>query len=123
MMGTFDDTTLVTMEELADALAFWVEDADAEPLRDVVQPAEHALRTIPRVQIAPSAAREVACGAPVYAPGVLGTERSEVGNRHPTVGDAVVCDTPDGVVVCLGELVGDPDEDTGVVVELARVLV
>jgi tRNA pseudouridine55 synthase len=123
MMGRFDDTSLVTMEELADALAFWVEDGDATHLRDIVQPAERALRTIPTVRIAPSAAREVAHGAPVYAPGVLGTEQAAVGNREPTDGTPVVCYTPDGTAICLGELVGDPEAESGVVVTLERVLV
>jgi tRNA pseudouridine55 synthase len=123
MMGTFDDTTLVTMEEVADALAFWAEDGDEGPLREIVQPAEHALRTIPQVQIAPSAADEVAHGAPVYAPGVIGTAPAELGGREPTRGEPVVCYTPGDSAVCLGELVGDPDADAGVVVALERVLV
>jgi tRNA pseudouridine55 synthase len=40
-------------------------------------------------------------------------------------GDAplVVCYTPDGAAVCLGRMVGDPDADEGLVVDLERVLV
>jgi tRNA pseudouridine55 synthase len=121
--GTFDDTTLVSMETFADALAFWIEDDNPEPLCDVVDPAERALVTLPRVLIAPSAAREVAEGAPVYAPGVIGVSAAEVGEATPT-GDALVaCYTPDGSAVCLGRLVGDPDADSGTVVDLERVLV
>jgi H/ACA ribonucleoprotein complex subunit 4 len=121
--GTFDDTTLVPMETVADALAFWVEDDDPEPLRDVVDPAERALVTLPRVLIAPSAAREVAEGAPVYAPGVIDVSSAEVGEARPTEGALVACYTPDGSAVCLGRLVGDPDADSGTVVDLERVLV
>jgi len=111
----FDDRDLVTMHDLADALAFWAA-GDPEPLREVVDPAERAIEALPRVVIAPSAAREVATGAPVYAPGVL---------EAPGVaeGQLVACDTPDGAVVCLGRLVGDPDADEGTVVDLERVLV
>ncbi|MFO7927279.1 MAG: RNA-guided pseudouridylation complex pseudouridine synthase subunit Cbf5 [Halobacteriota archaeon] len=116
--GTFNDYTLSTMEDLADGLAFWREGGDAELLREVVSPAERALEGIPRLTVAPSAAREIANGAPVYAPGVIddtlgGADESEL----------VVCYTPDDAAVCLGHLVGDPDADTGVVVELERVLV
>jgi len=121
--GTFDDTTLVSMESFADALAFWVEDDDPAPLREVVDPTERALVTLPRVLIAPSAAREVAEGAPVYAPGVIDVSPAEVGNATPTEGALVACYTPDGSAVCLGRLVGDPDAESGTVVDLERVLV
>ncbi len=121
--GDFDDSTLVSMETFVDALAFWVEDDDASPLREVVQPAERALDRLPRVRIARSAAREVAEGAPVYAPGVLGVETAPVGDAPPTPGALVVCVTPDGSAVCLGRLTGDPDAETGTVVTLERVLV
>ncbi|MFC6730852.1 RNA-guided pseudouridylation complex pseudouridine synthase subunit Cbf5, partial [Natronoarchaeum mannanilyticum] len=35
----------------------------------------------------------------------------------------VACFTPDDAAVCLGRLVGDPDAERGVAVELERVLV
>jgi len=121
--GHYDDTDLVTMEEFVDALAFWAEDGDEGPLREVVKPGEHALATLPQVVIAPSAAREVAEGAPVYAPGVLETRPSEVGDTTPDPGELVACVTPGGAAVCLGTLVGDPEGESGTVVELERVLV
>jgi len=121
--GTFDDADLVTMEDLVDALAFWVEDGDDGPLREVVDPAERALAHLPRVVIAESAAREVAEGAPVYAPGVLETRPAAVGDEQPARGTLVVCVTPGGSAVCLGTLVGDANADTGTVVDLERVLV
>jgi len=114
--GTFDDTTLVTMHDLADALAWYEQDGDEGSLGDVVQPAERALRGVPRVTIAPSAAESVADGAPVYAPGVIECE-------HEPDSQLVACYTPDDAAVCLGRLVGDPDAESGVVVELERVLV
>jgi tRNA pseudouridine55 synthase len=126
--GTFDDTTLVTMEEVVDALAFWRE-GQGDALEGVVDPAERALDGLARVTVARSAAREVAHGAPVYAPGVLGVERPRRagadGERAPLPGrsDLVACCTPDGSGVCLGRLVGDPEADSGEVVRLERVLV
>lgn len=112
----FDDSGLVTLHDLVDGLVAWEEDGDATLLREVVDPAEAALSHLPAVTIAPSAAREVAEGAPVYAPGVLEAETEVVGTR-------VACYTPNGSVVCLGELVGDPTGDSGTVVDLERVLV
>jgi tRNA pseudouridine55 synthase len=121
--GTFDDTDLVTLHDLADALAFWREDGDAGPLREAVRPAERALDVLPRVTIAEGAAREVAEGAPVYAPGVLGTAPAARGDAEPTGGGTVVCVLDNGAAVALGTLVGDPDADSGTVVETDRVLV
>ncbi|WP_434530405.1 RNA-guided pseudouridylation complex pseudouridine synthase subunit Cbf5 [Haloarcula sp. NS06] len=120
--GTFDDASLSTMHELVDALAF-AADGDETQLREIIQPAERALSHLPRVTIAPSAAREVAEGAPVYAPGVIETGPAEVGGATPEVDSQVVSVTPDGAAVCLGTLVGDSDADSGLVVELDRVLV
>ena len=121
--GTFDDTTLVSMEEFTDALAFWTEDSDQTLLREVVQPAERTLVDIPQLTIARNAAKEVANGAPVYAPGVLDSAPADVGTAEPTEGELITCYTPDESAVCLGWLVGDPDSNEGTVVELERVLV
>jgi tRNA pseudouridine55 synthase len=113
--GTFDDTDLVTLHELSDALAYAEGDED-EALRTVVEPAERALSHLPRVTVADSAAQEIAHGAPVYAPGVLNADPAEQGAL-------VACYTPDGAAVCIGTRVGDPDAERGVVVDLERVLV
>ncbi len=112
----FDDRDLHTAQDLLDALAFWVDDDDPALLYEVVDPGERVLEGLPSVTIAESAAREVAHGAPVYAPGVL--EADDVAD-----GAFVACYTPEGAAVCLGRLVGDPDADEGVVVDLERVLV
>jgi H/ACA ribonucleoprotein complex subunit 4 len=121
----FDDTTLVTLQDLSDALAWYRDEDDTTPpggdpeaaLRDVVSPGERALEHIPSVTIAESAAHEVAEGAPVYAPGVLDVDPNADRN------DLVACYAPNGAVVCLGTLVGDPDAESGTVVDLERVLV
>lgn len=111
----FDDSDLVRMEALVDALA-WAREGDEEPIRRVLEPAERALEHLPCVTIAPSAATQVAEGAPVYAPGVIDADST-------AEGALVGCYTPDGAVVCLGTLVGDPTANEGTVVELERVLV
>ena len=115
--GTFDDTDLVSLYDLADALAFWRENGDEEPIREVVQPAERAIAQLPALTIADSAAREVAEGAPVYAPGVTDTPEGLTPQ-----GQQVACSTAAGSAVCIGRLVGDPHADAGTVVELDRVL-
>ena len=114
--ATFDDTTLATMHEFHDAVTEWREHGDETWLREVVQPAERVLRDVPRVTVAESAVPEIAEGAPVYAPGVLDSETSEKETF-------VACYAPNGSVVCIGTLVGDPAATSGPVVELERVLV
>ena len=116
--GHFDDRTLSTMEDLADGLAFWREHDDPGLLREVVSPAERALEGLPSLTVAPSAAEEIAEGAPVYAPGVI-----DFDPEGADEGDLVACYTPDGAAVCLGHLAGDPEAETGIAVELERVLV
>lgn len=127
----FDDHDLVTLHDFADALAF-ADDGNPDPLESLVAPAERSLVHLPRVTIHESAAREVAEGAPVYAPGVLSVEPPEQPVRHgtddadstePSQGDLLTCYTPNGSAVCLGTLVGDPDAESGEVVSLKRVLV
>ncbi len=113
----FDDRDLVTLHDFVDALSMYRERGDEQWIREVVQPAERALEHIPRITIAPSAAREVANGAPVFAPGVIESEKTD------DTDTLVACYTPNGSVVCLGRLVGDPSAETGKVVDLERVLV
>jgi tRNA pseudouridine55 synthase len=130
----FDDRDLRTLQDLVDALA-WAEDGDDALLREVVRPAEDALTHLPAVTVARSAARNVATGAPVYAPGVIDVADAAVPTGDDAFdGDAapedesdaepplVACFTPDGTAVCLGRVVGDPSADEGEVVALERVL-
>jgi tRNA pseudouridine55 synthase len=125
----FDDRDLRTLQDLVDALA-WAEDGDDALLREVVRPAEDALTHLPAVTVARSAARSVATGAPVYAPGVIDVDDAAVpgtavDSRADGDGDdppLVACFTPDGTAVCLGRVVGDPSADEGEVVALERVL-
>ena len=137
----FDDGGLSTLHDVADALAEWRERGDEAPIRAVVEPAERAIEHLPRVTIAESAAEQVAHGAPVYAPGILGVDDSLAvgdGKGAPSAGDGragsgagnggdgsdlVACYTPEGSAVCLGRMVGDPAAGAGEVVELERVLV
>ena len=120
----FDDTTLHTLEDLTDALA-WAAEGDEALLREVVRPAEDALVHLPAVTIAPSAACSVATGAPVYAPGVIDVDDRLASEDEPDGDDdpLVACYTPNGTAICLGRFVGDPDAESGTVVALERVLV
>ncbi len=125
--GPFDDRTLVSLHDLTDALAYH-EQGVADPPVDIattLHPAERAITHLPSLTIAPSAAEEVATGAPIYAPGVIGYDDAiaEMIETDDTDQPLIACYTPDEVAVCLGHLVGDPRRDQGRVVELESVLV
>lgn len=111
----FDDRELVSLTDLVDALAFWRQDEPAS-LATIVRPAEVVLAPLPEVTIADAAAREVANGAPVYAPGVLSASTTDRGTT-------VACYTSNGAAVSLGTLVDAPDRERGKVVATDRVLV
>lgn len=117
----FDDRTLATLYDFTDALA-WAAEGDTSRLRELVAPAETALEGLPKIIIAPSAAEEVAHGAPVYAPGVIEAP-DDISPGSAETGPQVACFTPEGTAICLGRVVGDPDAAHGTVVSLDRVLV
>jgi tRNA pseudouridine55 synthase len=127
----FDDTDLVTLQDLSDGLAWagagryrdeFEGERDETFLREIVSPAERSMDHLPKITVARSAAEQVAQGAPVYAPGVLDTDDAAAA-LSPGDDDLLACYTPDGSAICLGKLVGDPDADSGEVVSLERVLV
>lgn len=113
----FDDSDLVTLHELADAIAF-AEAGDSASLDAILQPAERAVTHLPSMTVAPTVAETVAHGSPIFAPGVIDGPDVDGGDRP-----LVACYTPTGRLVCLGRLVGDPDADEGEVVSLERVVV
>lgn len=86
----FDDRGLVTLHDLVDALAF-AKEGEPGPLDACVAPAERALTHLPAVVVAESAAREIANGAPVYAPGVVAVSWLD-GHVGPTFDDASPAD-------------------------------
>ncbi len=113
----FDDRDLVTLYDVADAVAY-ADAGDPTALDGILHPAERAIQHLPTVTIAPSAADAVADGAPVYAPGVIDAPAVD-----PADEPLVCCQTPDGAAVCLGRVVGDPASSTGEVVSLERVVI
>ena len=69
-----EDKTLVTLHNLADAMAAWKEKGDEAALRRCIQPVEAALAHLPRLVIADNAVDAVCHGAPLAAPGLLSLE-------------------------------------------------
>jgi H/ACA ribonucleoprotein complex subunit 4 len=68
--GCFDESSLCSLEELADAYHRWREQADQEAMREVVQPIENAVRHLPKIWIDDLAVDPVCHGCDLFLPGV-----------------------------------------------------
>ncbi|MFB6254482.1 MAG: RNA-guided pseudouridylation complex pseudouridine synthase subunit Cbf5 [Halobacteriaceae archaeon] len=112
----FDDRDLSTLHEVADGMAEYRQNDNADWIRDVLEPGETALSHLPSITIAPSAAQEVANGAPVYSPGIIDIE------GDPNSNSLVACYTPNATAICIGNYHPDATSDDPVVT-LERVLV
>ncbi len=66
-----EDDTLVKLQDLADAYAFWSEDGDEKHLRKVILPVEAAVEHLPKLVVRDGAVDALCHGASLAAPGVL----------------------------------------------------
>ena len=69
--GSFDESSLVILHDVRDALAFWRETGDDAPLRGMLQSPEKAVEHVARVEIDREAALAVCHGAYLAVPGVV----------------------------------------------------
>ncbi len=93
--GPFDEKSLVTLQDLADAVYYWKEGNDRY-LRHCIQPVETAVRHLPKVWVLDSAVDSLAHGASLKVPGI---SRVETGIKE---GDIVAVLTLKGELVCYG---------------------
>ena len=91
-----EDGTLITLHNLADAVAAWKEKGDEAGLRRCIQPVEAALSHLPRLVIADNAVDAVCHGAPLAAPGLLSLQ------TDINKGDTVAFFTQKGEAVAVG---------------------
>ncbi|MDD1762266.1 MAG: RNA-guided pseudouridylation complex pseudouridine synthase subunit Cbf5 [Methanothrix sp.] len=112
--------TLVTLHQLADAVAALKELGDESQLRRCIQPVEVALAHLPRLVIADNAVDAVCHGAPLAAPGLISLE------TDINKGDAVAFFTLKGEAVAVGQADMDSPEmlasRTGIVARTERVI-
>ena len=115
-----EDRTLVTLHQLADAVAALKEQNDASLLRQCIQPVEVALAHLPKLVIADNAVDAVCHGAPLAAPGLISLE------TDINKGDAVAFFTLKGEAVAVGQADMDSPEmlasRTGIVARTERVI-
>jgi len=68
--GCFDESSLCSIEKLAQAYDYWREQADQNLIRQVIQPIENAVRHLPKIWIDDLAVDPVCHGCDLFLPGV-----------------------------------------------------
>lgn len=98
-MASFDESSLVTMQDLTDAYHEWKEEENEKELRRVVQPMEKALAHLPRVVVSDHAVDALCHGAQLALPGVL---KMDSGIDE---GDLVAAFTQKGEALLMGKAI------------------
>ncbi len=69
--GPFNESNLVTLQDVADAFYFWDKEGDENLIRKVIQPIESAVVHIPKVWVSDTAVDTICHGASLKAPGIV----------------------------------------------------
>ncbi|MFH1682545.1 MAG: RNA-guided pseudouridylation complex pseudouridine synthase subunit Cbf5 [Candidatus Woesearchaeota archaeon] len=69
--GCFDESTLVTLQELTDAYFYWKEEGKEKLIRKVIQPIENAVQHLPKIWVFDSAVESLCHGRDLAAPGIF----------------------------------------------------
>ncbi len=76
-VGPFDESTLVTLQDVADAYHFWKKEQDETELRRCVQPIENAVAHLPKLWVLDTALQSLSNGRDLGVPGVSKLEQFE----------------------------------------------
>jgi len=68
--GSFDETTLFTLQDLSDALYYYKKHHNETFIRKVIQPVENAVQHLGKVWIMDTAVDSICHGAPLAVPGI-----------------------------------------------------
>ncbi len=68
--GPFNESSIVTLHDLTDAMWYWREEDNEKPLRQVIQPVENAVKHLHRIWIVDSAVDALCHGADLAVPGI-----------------------------------------------------
>ena len=101
--GSFEQSSLCTMQQLADA-AMLAEEGDEEALCRLIAPVERILGSIPGIWIRDSAIASICHGAPLAIPGVVSLDRGM------SAGDKTVIWSSKGEAVAVGEMIVDSSD-------------
>ena len=101
--GSFDQSSLCTMQQLADA-AMLAEEGEEEALCRLIAPVERILGPIPGVWVRDSAIASICHGAPLAVPGVVSLDSGML------VGDKTVIWSSKGEAIAIGEMIVDSSD-------------
>ncbi|MFH1510664.1 MAG: RNA-guided pseudouridylation complex pseudouridine synthase subunit Cbf5, partial [Candidatus Woesearchaeota archaeon] len=68
--GPFDETTMVSLLDLADAYHYYKEEKNDKYLRNIVKPVEHTVQHMPRIWVFDSTVEPLCHGTDLAAPGI-----------------------------------------------------
>ncbi|MHC1585500.1 MAG: RNA-guided pseudouridylation complex pseudouridine synthase subunit Cbf5 [Candidatus Syntropharchaeia archaeon] len=115
----FDESNLVTLQDVKDAFVFYEERGDETLLRMVVLPMEYALKHLPKIIIKDSAVDALCHGADLTLPGVVAFD------EKISHGERVAVFTLKGEAVCMGLAIMSSEEmleeNRGICVDTKRV--
>lgn len=101
--GSFEQSSLCTMQQLADA-AMLAEEGDEESLCRLIAPVERILGSIPGVWVRDSAIASICHGAPLAVPGVVSLDSGM------SAGDKTVIWSAKGEAIAVGEMIVDSSD-------------
>jgi H/ACA ribonucleoprotein complex subunit 4 len=84
-VGNFEETEMVTLQDLRDAAEWLKEDGDESEMRRVVRPMEDLLTGLPAIVVRDSAVDALCHGAPLAVAGVLEVDETVMKGRHLAV--------------------------------------
>lgn len=115
-----EDDTLVTLQDVSEALYLWRSVGNENYLRRIILPVEVSTVHLPKILILDTAVDAIAHGADLAAPGVARF------TKNIEIGKLVAIYTLKGELVALGKALKNPDEivkmDKGIVVKTMRVI-
>ncbi|WXG45485.1 MAG: RNA-guided pseudouridylation complex pseudouridine synthase subunit Cbf5 [Candidatus Atabeyarchaeum deiterrae] len=115
-----EDESMMILQDIVDAVHFWKNDGNEDPVRKVVRPMEEAIEHLPKIIIRDSAVDAICHGAQLAAPGILKTHTGIAKNA------LIGIFTLKGEIVALGRAQLDTENiisaDKGIVAAIERVI-
>ncbi len=68
--GPFNESTLVTLQDVADSYWYWKNEGNEKYIRKVIQPMENAISHLPKVWVLDTTADSLCHGANLHVPGI-----------------------------------------------------
>lgn len=75
--GPFDESTLVTLQNLTDAFWYWKNENNEELIKKYIQPMENAVQHLPKIWVIDSAIESITHGRDLAIPGISRLEEFE----------------------------------------------